>query len=402
MNTVYRYPLRISPTAAETLRLWSCACRYLWNRSLRLRDGLYKRYKIDISYMGGKRPDGTKIDGLNKRLTKLRSKYEWLNAIPCIAAQQTIRDLDTAFTNFYRRVKRGETPGYPKFKRRGMLPRLYFPHQMFSIDIDDQGRHYAKLPKLPLIRIDVDRPYLEHPSDKLISCSVVFDRMWYICILVEKPDPTPIKRGLPAVGINRGVVNTVALSNGGGYQIDTDKLKLLEDRKAVLQKRLAIKIGSKKGQPKSGHWLRLKHQIDGYDHRMADIRCNFNHQTSRSLVDQYDRIAIEKFDIKGMTESAKGTVEQPGVNVELKARFNRDNLRNGWYQLSNMTKYKSFRLGAEFLEVDSHHITQQCSSCGHIDEGNVNKLTRTFKCLKCGFVEDMDKNAATNVLTRSK
>lgn len=395
MNIVYKYPLRIAPTHAEKLRVWSCGCRYLWNRTLRLKKGLYERYKVSIGFYG---PTGT-----NKRLTTLRNRYEWLFEVPNCVQQKILMNLDVAFKNFFRRIKQGQTPGYPRFKNRSILPGLYFPKQRFSIVIDDQDRHYLKLTKMPqLIRIDVDRPYLNHPDDSIQSCSIVYERRyWYICLLVETQDPVIVKRNLPSVGINRGVKHTVSLSNGEGYQIDNDRLKYYENRKAHLQKQLSGKIGSKKGQKKSGRWIDLKNRINTIDTKMADIRCNFNHVTSRKLVDNYGQIVFENFDIKQMTKSAKGTVESPGKNVALKSMFNREILRAGWGQLMQFTEYKAGWVGNQVLKVAPENISRECFECGNIAKENVKLHSRIFKCTACNHVDDIDKNAAKNVLKRA-
>jgi putative transposase len=352
-----------------------------------------------MNYFGMKLLDGTNAPGTNKRLTTLRSRYEWLAALPNCTQQEILRDLDKAFSNFFKRVKRGETPGYPRGKRRGDLPRLYFPKTSLSI-VEIDGNKYLKLPKLPLIRIQWDREALERLDDSIISGSVVYEHgHWFLCLLVKKTIDV-IMRDLPPVGINRGIVHTVALSDGIGYSIDTQKLKDIEQRKVVLQKRLARKVGSKKGQPKSGHWLRQKHQIDKIDAYMSGIRSNFNHQTSRDIVSKYGDISIEDYDIKSMTKSAKGTVEQPGELVQVKATFNQAQLRNAWGALGTMLTYKSSRLGHEVTKKGVSFITQECSECGHTDPGNVNERTRTFTCLKCKFIIDIDTNAALNVLHR--
>lgn len=396
MKIVYKYPLRIAPTHAEKLRQWSCACRYIWNRSLRLKKGLYERYNISMGFYG---PTGT-----NKRLTTLRNRYQWLFDVPNCVQQKTLLNLDAAFKNFFRRIKQGQEPGYPRFKNRSILPGLYFTRQRFSIIADNQNRHYLKLTKMPqLIRIDVDRPYINHPADSISSCTITYDRKyWYICLLIETQDPVFVKRNLPSIGINRGVKQTVSLSNGEVYQIDIDKIKSLEDRKAHLQRKLSRKIGSKKGQKKSGRWLDLKKRINKIDTKIADIRCDFNHKTSRTLADQYDHIAFEDFDIKKMTKSAKGTTETPGENVALKSTYNRAILRSGWGQLMQFTDYKIKWVGGQISKVPPMDITRECSECGHIAKENIHKHNRMFKCISCGHVDDLDTNAAKNVLKHSE
>lgn len=396
MNIVYKYPLRISPTAAENLRQWSCSCRYLWNRSLRLKKRLYERYEISMGFYG---PSGT-----NRRLTTLRNRYPWLYDAPNCIQQKILLNLEVAFKNFFRRIKQGQTPGYPRFKNRSILPGLYFPRQRFDIIVDEYDRHYLKLTKMPqLIRVDIDRPYFNHPSDSISSCTIIYERKyWYICLLVNTQDPIAIKRNLPSIGINRGVKHTVSMSNGEVLQIDNDRLKYLEGRKAHLQRKLSRKIGSKKGQKKSERWIKLKTRIAKIDTTMADIRRDFNHKTSRLLVDRYDHIAFEDFDIQQMTKSAKGSVEDPGKNVALKSMFNREILRSGWGQLMQFTEYKSGWAGGLVSKVPPENISRECVECGNIAKENINIRTRTFKCKQCGHVDDLDKNAAKNILKRAE
>lgn len=391
MQVVYKYPLRISPTTAEILRKWSCTCRYIYNRQLRLSSYLYKRYGITMGMYG--------VKGTHKRLTTLRQRYDWIGDAPCCTEQKTLASLDKAFKNFFRRVKQGQTPGYPRFKRRGDDPGLYFTKELFSIRVDDQGRHYIKIPKAREIRIDIHRPYLTHPDDTVSSVTLTFDRMWYICILVTTADPIPVKRHLPSVGIDVGVAKTITRSDGVIHQIDTVRIKCLEDRVSHLQKKLSKKVGSKKGEKKSGHWIAQRKRIGRLQSKVADIRRTFNDRASRVIVNSFDKIVIEDLNIRGMSASAAGTIEEPGSKVAQKSGLNRAILRNGFFQLRTMLEYKAAKVGAQVIAVQPHYTSQMCSECGHTESGN--RLTQSeFVCKKCGFSLNADLNAAKNILKK--
>ncbi len=102
-----------------------------------------------------------------------------------------------------------------------------------------------------MIRIQWDREALECPSDEIISCAIIYEHeYWYVCLIVNKTIEDPVNHG-SAVGIDLGVAKTVTTHTGEAYFIDTKGIQYYEDRTAVLQRRLARKIGSKKGQPKS-------------------------------------------------------------------------------------------------------------------------------------------------------
>jgi putative transposase len=311
-----------------------------------------------------------------------------------------LRDLDKAFSNFFRRIKRGEKPGYPKFKHRGLLSRLYFPKQTFKI-IDQDDRKYLKLSKLEMIRIQWDREALERPTDEIVSCSIVYEReYWYVCLIVNKTIEDPVNHG-PAVGIDLGVAKTVTTHTGEAYIIDKEGLGYYEGRVAVLQRRLARKIGSKKGQPKSKRWLKLHKQINRLYGHAADIRENFNHYVSKKLTQDHAIIAMEDLNIKHMTESAAGTIEAPGKNVQVKSDLNRAILRQGWGQFATMLDYKGIRYGSNVIKVDPAYTTQECPVCGYVDEKNV-KPNQGFKCQRCGHTNDQDVSAAKNILTKAR
>lgn len=358
-----------------------------------MKDKLYKRYKMDFSYYGE--------HGTNKRLTTLRKHFNWLSAVPNCVQQKCLQNLDQAFKNFYRRVKRGETPGYPRRKKRSELPGLYFPKQRFTIRVDDQGRHYISITKISQeIRIDIDRPYLVYPDDTVNSVTLIYDRMWYICILVQTADPIPVKRHLPSIGLDMGVTQTVTRSDGVVHQIDTDRIKYLEGRIKHLQHKLSRKVGSKKFEKKSGHWLRQMKQIRGLQSELANIRRNFNDQTSRVIVDNFDKIVIEDLKIKNMTASAAGTIEDPGKNVKQKSGLNRSILRNGWFQFRTMLEYKAEKIGAAVIAAPPQYTSQTCSQCGHVSPDN-RESQSIFICKSCGYSANADVNAAVNILKKS-
>ena len=390
-NVVYKYPLRISKTNAEILRGWACTCRYLWNRTLRLKNYLYKRYKIDMGYMGE--------HSMSKRLTTLRNRYNWIKAVPCGVEQTTLRDLEKAFKNAFGRLKKGDIAGFPKFKKRGILPRLHFTKQLFNISIDNEGRHYLFLTKLKQpIRIDINRPFLNDPLDNVISCSVVYENgFWFICILVNTPDKNyTIKNTNPAVGIDCGIAKTYTLSDGKIYQIDNEKIKSIEDRIKILQKRLSRKVGSKKFEKHSNRYKKLETNINNLQGRLAGIRKDFNHKTSKDIINNYGIIALEKLKIANMSKSSKGTIEEPGKMVAQKSGLNKAILRNSWGQFRMFLEYKAKWNNVEVLLVNPAYTSQKCSKCKKISKDNRESQSK-FVCKSCGYSNNADINAAINI-----
>jgi putative transposase len=402
----YKYPLSLSKTAEHTLFQWSSACRYLWNRSLRLRNALYEETGTKIDYYGCTYPTGTKTKcGLSHDLTLLRAQYDWLAAVPNCCQQKALMDMDQAFANFFRRMKQGAPrgeAGHPRSKPRWILTRLFFPKNRIAFHYDSGKRAYLTVSKIenPLrVVYDPDYPLIGEISSATIQNSY---GKWFVSFLMDategyvKPIP-PI--GEP-IGLDMGVTKTYALSNGETYSIDDNKIKCLEDRIAHLQKRQARMVGAKKGEKKSGHWLRIKHTIDRHQREIAYMRENFNHHVSKKLASKHSRIVIEDLRIKNMSASAAGTVDQPGKNVAAKSGLNRAILRNGWGEFRVMLDYKTKNFGSELHAVPPQYTSQTCRKCGLINPDN--RSGEKFECIGCGYMADADVNAAQNILDRYK
>lgn len=396
MNIVYKYPLRISKTNTSTLYQWTCTCRYLYNRTLRLKKRCWEHFSYNWKYLGDQ--------GMSARLKILRHRYQWIKDTPFPFEQQTLRNLDVAFKIFFKRHKDKKPGGFPKFKHKNQFPGLYIAYAKINI-ID--GKHYLKIPKLKQdIRIQLNRPYLESAEDKLKSATITYNKannQWYVCLLVEKPDKNySIINTNPHIGVDLGIRQTVTLSNGEIYQIDNDKIKKLEKRIEILQKRLSKKVGphkatkTKEKQLPSKRWLKQKQQIDKLHFEIKSIRNHFLHCTSKELVNNFSMIALEDLDIKQMTKSNKGTKDNPGENVKEKANFNRDMLRNSWGRFSSLVSYKGKWNNVEVKKVPPAFTSQRCNVCGFTDKDNRNKSV--FKCLQCGYEENADVNGALNVL----
>lgn len=396
IRRAYRYSIKVGKEQEKKLYQWSGTCRYLWNRSLRLRERLYNKYGVSINYTGCQYKDGEKTkDGLNKRLTTLRARYEWINESPNMPQQEVLRDLDKAFNNFFRRVKmNSEDPGYPKFKNKRIFPRLFFARSNKHIEILDGKRAYVKIPKLGKVRIIFDRAF----DGEVKSVAILNDKgKWFISVNVEVEIDIPEARG-DAVGIDMGVVQTYALSDEKIYNIDYETIKNLQKRKEKLDRRISRRKGSKKGEKKSRNWIKLNRQINKITRKMSDIRKNFNHHTSKDISEQYSCVVTEKLKIDDMTKSAKGTKDTPGKDVKKKVKLNRSILQQGWGQFKSFLEYKCYQNGVELVEVDPHNTSRTCRKCGMVSKDN-RKTRAIFKCIFCGHTEDADIHAAKYILS---
>jgi putative transposase len=147
----------------------------------------------------------------------------------------------------------------------------------------------------------------------------------------------------------------------------------------------------------SNNFKKLKRRITRLHTKISNIRNDYLHQVSADISKSHALVVLEDLKVANMSKSASGTIENPGRKVAAKSGLNRSILDQGWYSFKSYLSYKLERLGGELLLVDPRYTSQECSSCHHIAEGN-RKSQAEFECLRCGYKENADVNAAKNVL----
>jgi putative transposase len=199
------------------------------------------------------------------------------------------------------------------------------------------------------------------------------------------------------LGIDRGVTRPVQAGDSIYDFTSTQKRKKLTHEVYVkrLQRRLARQ---KKG---SNRYKKTKHRMGNRYAAVANIRQDFCHKTSRSIVDGKEKVFIfEDLKTKNMTKSAKGSIDNPGRNVKQKSGLNKVILDKSWHQLETFTKYKSKRAGKAFFKVSAKHTSQECAACSHIHPDN--RTTQSeFRCGSCGHTDNADRNAALVIKKRA-
>jgi putative transposase len=209
---------------------------------------------------------------------------------------------------------------------------------------------------------------------------------WHIAF-AHVPDPISAPGDCSVVGIDRGVAVSAALSTGellhapGLSPGEATRLK-------VLQQRLArAKRGSNRRE-------KTKRAIAKVKARERDRRKDWVEKTTTGLARRFDMIRVEALDVRSMTRSARGTVEQPGVGVAQKRGLNRAIRRSGWGQLVARLQYKAL---GRVEQVPAAYTSQRYSACGHITLGN-RKSQAVFECEACNAGRcNADVNAARNI-----
>jgi putative transposase len=199
------------------------------------------------------------------------------------------------------------------------------------------------------------------------------------------------KNFAPAVGLDRGVIHTVALSDGTFMDMPRERLKVLDRRSRKQARKLArCKRGSNRRAAARKLLTRTKAKA-------ARLRLHWNHEQTTEIAATHGVVVIEALKTRNMTASAAGTVDQPGKNVRQKAGLNRAILENGWYQFEILLTYKIAERGGELRKVKPAYTSQTCHACGTIDKTS-RESQAVFNCGHCGHAANADTNAARNIL----
>ena len=296
-----------------------------------------------------------------------------------------LKRIDRAYSAFYARCKQGETPGHPRWKHYHRYRTL----DVFGLStgtvkrVGEQTR--IKVRGLPTLRIRKGRHL---PEGKPVALSITQRgrRVWVqVSYEVEKEQMEPTGR---VVGLDMGVSDRVALSDG--KRIERRKPK--RDRVKQAQRRLSR---CKKG---SRRWKERRRVLSNQQHRQRVSNRNEVHRLTTALVREHDLIVAEGLQIKNMTRSAKGTVEEPGRNVAAKSGLNRSINDQTWGMILTQLAYKAEWAGRKLVKVDPKHTSQTCSVCGVVD--GTHRIGKDYDCSGCGLHLDADINAARVILQR--
>ena len=324
--------------------------------------------------------------GLEHRITAYRngesvSYYDQQNELPAIkeampeykdiyshAAQDALRRLDRAYQNFFRRVKKGEKPGFPRFRGRNRYRSITFDRYGFRLL--DNG--HVNITKIGDVRMFRHREIDGEPKTCIIKRDDVGD--WYATISVTQPDPTPVEPEA-AVGVDVGLESLATLSTG--ETITRHRfIKESEEKIKILQRRVSRK---KKG---SGNRRKAVEKLAKAHRRVQRQRDDYLHKASRSLVDSADVVVFENLRIRNMQK-----------NHHLAQSIS----DSAWGKLMQYTVSKAEEAGKHVYFVDPSGTSQQCARCG----ATVRKsLSERFHVCQCGFSTGRDLNAALNILGR--
>ncbi|MFF7310182.1 RNA-guided endonuclease TnpB family protein [Streptomyces sp. NPDC008137] len=317
--------------------------------------------------------------------------------------QATLRRLDKAFSAFFRRVKAGQTPGYPRFKGAGHFDTVTFPKdgdgcRWDSTAHDAQTR--VRLQGVGHVRVHQHRPV--QGRVKTISVKREGNR-WYVVLSCDNVPAEELPPTKAIVGIDMGVTHFLTTSDGE-HVANPRFLQAMADELAEAQRHLAT-FPKRTRQRTKAHRAAAR-KVAKLHARIRRQRADFHHKTARTLIAGHDVIAHERLNTAGMTKAPapKADPEQPGSflpnGAAAKAGLNRSILDAGWAQFLAILANKAESAGRLVVPVDARNTSRTCPECGHVAKEN--RATQAkFQCTACGFAANADHVGATNVLSRA-
>ncbi|KNE81130.1 MULTISPECIES: RNA-guided endonuclease InsQ/TnpB family protein [Streptomyces] len=321
--------------------------------------------------------------------------------------QATLRRLDKAFAAFFRRVKAGQTPGYPRFKGIGYFDTVTFPK-------DGDGCRWDSTPHDPVTRVRLQgvghvRVHQHRPVQgrvKTVSVKREGNR-WYAILACDNVPAEELPPTGAIIGIDMGTVHFLTTSEGE-HEPNPRFLGTVAEELAEAQRHLAT-------FPKRTRRRTKKHRAAA--RRVAKLytkvrrqRLDFHHKTARALVADNDVIAHERLSTAGMTRSPapKPDPDQDGAflpnGAAAKAGLNKSILDAGWGQFLAILANKAESAGRLVIPVDPRNTSRTCppslGGCGHVAKEN--RVTQAeFQCTACGFTANADHVGASNILDRA-
>ena len=354
------YKFRLYPNKTHLQKLESTLelCRELYNSALLHRISAWQKARYHVTY--------TEQANSLVEIKQVRPEFEEVHSQ---VLQDVLRRLDKNFRAFFRRLKMGEKPGFPRFKGRNWYKSFCYPQSGWQFLSDRK----IQISKIGIIRVKRHRNFPEGARLKTLTLKKEIDR-WYAIVSFEIPDRKDKVAIRNAVGIDMGIRSFAVLSDGTLIEnpryLTKSEAKLAEAQRVFSRKRKGTRAREK-----------ARVRVAKIHKKIANQRNDFLHKISKKLVDTYDLIAFEDLKIKNMMQN--GNLAKSIGDCS-------------WGKFLEYITYKAESAGKYAIRVAPRGTSQNCSNCGT----RVPKLLsdRVHICNKCHIVLDRDLNASRNIL----
>lgn len=357
MIKAYKY--RLNPNEEQRVffeKSFGCV-RYVYNWALNLRNEAYQKEGIRMGWVE-----------ICRRLTVLKKQEEtaWLNEVSTQSLQSSIRNMDAAFTRFFREKK-----GFPKFKSKRERQSFQYVDQV-SIDF---FHHKVKLPKIGWVNFYKNREFIGKIGTVTISKSST--GKYYMSIVVDDgfdlPEKAPINHET-SVGIDVGIKDFAVLSNGQVFE-NPRYLEKAEKRLKVLQRRYSKKQKGSKRQERARLAVAKAYE------KVRNCRIDYIHKVTSKIIRENQTVIIEDLNVDGMMKNHKLAKHIASVS---------------WAEFFRQLQYKAEWNGVNLIRIGMFEPSSKMCLCGAINK-NLKLSQREWDCPNCGRHNDRDLLAAINI-----
>jgi putative transposase len=354
----YQYRFHLTKGQQRILEQQLEQCRWVYNQTLAARRDAWEQ-----------RQETLRLYDTQAMLPNWKAERPSLKLAHSQVLQNVQVRVDLAFQAFFRRVKAGEEPGYPRFKQFGRYDSMTYPQYGNGARLEGNK---LILSKIGAVAVNLHRPI--EGQIKTVTLRRSSTGKWFVAFAVETERTNPDAPPQAAVGVDVGLEKFATLSTG--ETIDNPRFFRGDEHDLTrAQRRLSEQP---KGTPQR---VRRRRVVARIHERIANRRKNFAHQQSRKLVNRFGVIVFEDLSITRMIKNhclAKSIADA------------------AWNQLATYTQYKAEDAGRAYIEIDPRGTSQRCSRCGAVVKKDLS--IRVHQCPRCGLEIDRDLNAAYNIL----
>jgi putative transposase len=360
----YKFPLYPTKAQLRDLEIMLDTHRHLYNQCLGMRINAYFWYKESMNYYD-----------CSSWFKAERKTNAWYQRVNFSSAQATMRRLNTAYQNFFDRLKKKKKPGFPRFKNQDHYSSILYPSDEDGIKFQEEKRK-VKVQFIGIVKVKNYRKV--KGTIKTLSLKKEAGK-WYLvlsCLLpgVQVPKTTNKKEA----GFDSNSENLIVGSDG---TIVKNPRAFRKEKKALrrAQRKLARALKGSNNRKKAKKKVQVIHT------KVKNQRKDLHHKESTNLVNGYGLIAAEALSIGNMLKNHRLALSISDA---------------GWFQFWNMVRYKALEAGVEFVTVNPMYTSQICSRCGELVPKELSE--RWHYCPYCGLSIDRDINAAINILAIAK
>jgi len=352
----YKYRLKPSAKVIAIFQSWLALLCELYNAALQERRDAYRINHLSINYKAQA-----------NQLPEIKKDRPEFVRIHSQVIQDSLKRVESAFDGFFRRVKEGRKPGYPRFRSGSRYDSFRYPQSGFSL----KGRklHLSKIGK---VNVHLSRPI----EGEIKTCTIKREPDgWYVIFAVEEPKKEITPAPKESVGIDVGIESFATLSDDEAAPIENPQyFRRAEKDLKKAQRRVSRRVKGGKGRKKAVQLLAKKHL------KVKRQRRDFHFKEAGKLVNQYQSIKVEELNIQGMVKNhhlAKSISDA------------------GWGQFIEIVIFKAEEAGRKVIKVNPAYTSQDCSRCGH--RNSITLATRIYRCSKCRLVIHRDRNGAKRI-----